>query len=381
MADIKNLKKVKERIARAVKKKENIILYGDADLDGVTSVIVLKETISNLGGRISSVYFPDREIEGYGITETGLNYLKKFPPVLLIALDLGIGNFKETKLAEKKGFEVIIIDHHEVLDRLPEASIIVDPKQKGDKYPFKDLATAGIVFKLSEITLGDKMTDSLRKNFIELTALATIADMMPKKEENKKFIEEGLSSLERSWRPGIKSFFETEPFKNFNNLHQKVSKIISILNIRDVKNNLPVSFRLLTVTSTKEAKKIIKNLLEKNEIRKNKIMQMIDEVETEISKKEDPIIFFGSSDWEYVLIGSVASIICQKYQKPCFLYKKLKSESQGTTRVPPGINSVCLMKKCSKRLLTFGGHPLASGFRIKNQNLEKFKDCLIKNLN
>jgi single-stranded-DNA-specific exonuclease len=377
--EIKNLKKVAQRIQKAIKNQEKIILYGDADLDGASSVIILEETIKNLGGQIVTIYFPDREEEGYGLNEKALDYLKKFSPALLITLDCGIGNFKETELAKKLGFEVIIIDHHEVLEELPKAKIIVDPKQKDDKYPFKELATAGIAFKFSEILLENKMTDSMKRNFLELVALATLADMMPQENENQVFIEEGLKSLENSWRPGIKAFFEAEPFKNLETLNQKVSKIISILNIRDVKNRLPANYRLLTTFSLEEAKKIIGLLIEKNELRKEKIKKMMEEVEIKILEKiEEPIIFGGDSAWELTLLSPVASMICHKYQKPAFLFKIGETESQGAVRMPGELNGVEAMKSCSKLLETFGGHPLAAGFRIKNENLEKFKTCLIK---
>lgn len=378
--EIKNLKKAAERILKAIKNKENLILYGDADLDGTTSVIILKETIQNLSGKVGAIYFPDREIEGYGISEIGLNYLKSNSPALLIALDCGIGNFKEVKLAKKLGFEVIVIDHHEVLDELPEAEIVVDPKQKGDEYPFKSLASAGIVFKLSELLFKNKLSENLRRIFLELVAIATLADMMPRKEENKVFIEEGLSTLENSWRPGIKAFFQIEPFKKYFKISEKVSKIISILNIRDVENQLPASFRLLTSLSLNEAQKIIEKLLVKSEVRKEKIKEMIEEIEKRLLEKTtDSIIFEGDNSFELILLSSVASIICQKYKKPTFLYKKMSEESQGTVRTPSGIDSISLMKKCSKHPLTYGGHPQASGFRIKNEDLEKFKECLIKN--
>lgn len=388
--EIKNLKKAASRILKAIKNKEKIVLYGDADLDGAVAVIVLADTIKNLGGKITAIYFPDRELEGYGITEKGLNYLKTLNQkygegrTLLISLDCGIGNFKEVVMAKKLGFEVIIIDHHQILDKLPEASIVVDPKQKGDKYPFKELAAAGIVFKLSELLLKNIMTENLRKNFLELTALATIADMMPREEENKVFIEEGLKSLENSWRPGIKAFFEIEPFKSYDNLNRKVSKIISILNVRDVENSLPASFRLLTNPSSKESKVMVEKLLEKSELRKEKIKEITERIEEKISREANDtnlplsIIFMGSPEWEFTLISSAASIICQRHQKPTFIFKKLETESIGTVRTPTGIDSVSLMKKCSKYPLTYGGHPLASGFRIKNENLEKFKNCLIE---
>ncbi len=376
MVEIKNLRKAAERILKAVNKQERIILYGDADLDGVTSVIILKDTIKNLGGKITAVYFPNREVEGYGISEQGLNLFKKEAPALFIAVDCGIGNFKEIKLAKELGFEIIIIDHHQVLDELPDADIIVDPKQKEDKYPFKGLAAVGIVFKLSEILLENKMTEILRKNFLELVAIATIADMMPREEENNFFIKEGLRSLEKSFRPGIKTFFETAIIKNYSDIWHKVSKINSILNIRDVENQLPASFRLLTAASIEETKELVEKLLIKAEIRKEKIKEITNEVEKRISGRDESIVFEGGDDFELTLISSVASIICQRYQKPTFLFKKLEQESQGTVRTPPEVDSVELMKKCSEYLLTYGGHSQASGFRIKNDKLDQFKNCL-----
>lgn len=379
--EIKNLKKTAQRILKAIKKKERIILYGDADLDGIGSVIILKGAIRNLGGMPPAVYFPDREAEGYGITEKGLEYLKKFSPALLISVDCGIGNFKEVKLAKKLKFEVLIVDHHEILDELPAASIVVDPKQKGDKYPFKGLAAAGLTFKLAEALLKERMTDNLRKNFLELAALATLADMMPKEDENIKFLAEGLNSLENSWRPGLQIIFRHDYFQGFPNLEQKLSKFISILNVRDVKESLPAAFRLLDVPSLEEAEIIMEELIKKSELRKDRIETILRESESELQRKAaEKIIFEGKKEWDYILISIVASILCQRYQKPAFIYKDLGAESLGTVRTPKGINSVELMKKCKKLLMIFGGHPQASGFRVKNENLEEFKRCLIKNL-
>lgn len=400
--EIKNLEKAAKRIKKAIKKGEKIILYGDSDLDGVSSVIILKETIKNLNGKISAVYFPDRENEGYGITKTGLTTLKHFSPALFIVMDLGIGNFKEVKIAKKLGFEVIIIDHHEILDKLPSASIVVDPKQKGDKYPFKFLAATGISFKLSELLLGTstrpppsrcvrapKLTKKLRENFLELVALATIADMMPKVEENQIFIDEGLESLGRTFRPGLKAFFSTED-GNLLSLKEMSQKIISSLNAGEKIDHLNEIYLLLTEKDERAAEELAKKLLEKGHQRKIRIGEIVDEIEERIEKMpalynpggtymgEEKITFEGSAHWSLTLLGAVASRICQRYQAPTFLFKIGKVESQGTVRVPSGIDSVKLMQQCSKLLETYGGHPQASGFRIKNKNLEKFKQCLIK---
>ncbi len=375
--EIKNLKKAADRILKAVKNKERIVIYGDADLDGVTSVIILKECLKNLGKEVAEIYFPDRENDGYGINEKGLFYLKKHSPGLFLALDCGIGNFKEIELAKKLGFKTVIIDHHEILDKLPKADIIVDPKQKGDKYPFKQFAAVGIVFRLTKLLLGKKMSESLRRDFLELAAIATIADMMPRTNDNEEIICQGLSSLRESWRPGIQALLGLENFQSLN-LIQQVNKVNSLLNIRDVENGLPVSYRLLTIVDKKEAEKLARNLLEKGVVKKMRIQDIKEEIEEKIlGREKDPIIFEGSSDWELILLGIVASILSQKYQKPVFLHKKEKINSQGSVRAPAGFNTVEAMKSCSQYFLTFGGHPAASGFKIKNENLEKFKEFLI----
>ncbi|MBM3250990.1 MAG: hypothetical protein FJZ07_02035 [Candidatus Nealsonbacteria bacterium] len=376
--EIKNLKKAAQRILRAVKKKERIVIYGDSDLDGVTSVIILDECIKNLGGKISEIYFPDREEDGYGINEKALFYLKKHSPALFITLDCGIGNLKEIKTAKKLGFEVLIIDHHEVLDKIPEADIIVDPKQKGDKYPFKQFATVGLVFKLSEILFKNKMSEYLRRNFLELVAMATIADMMPRVDENERMIIEGLDYLDSSWRPGIQALFGLEDLKSLS-LLQRVNKVNSVLNIRDIEDNLPAAFRLLTTSDKKGAGELAKLLLEKGFEKKQRIKEIILEVEEKVfSWEEEPIVFEGSSDWELVFLGVAASVLIKKYQKPVFLYKKSKDESQGSIRAPAGFNAVEAMKTCSDLLITYGGHPQAAGFRVKNENLDKFKERLFK---
>jgi len=377
--EIKNLKKAAQRIFEAVEKQERIIIYGDTDLDGTTAVIILYESIKSLGGNISAVYFPDRDEEGYGINKTGLKFLKQYSPALLISLDFGISNNKEVDLANKMGFKVVIIDHHEVLGKIPKAEIVVDPKQKGDKYPFKGLSAAGVVFKLSELLFKGEMAEALKNNFMELTALSTIADMMPRESENLFFIEEGLASLKKSFRPAIKVFFEGEYFRDSPDFSQRVFKLISVLNVRDVKNRLPASFRLLTAPSYQEAKDIIEDLLIKNKAKREEIEKMVEEIEKRAEKKKEPIIFEGESGFNSPLLSPTASILSQKTKKPTFLFRKMAKESQGTIRTPKEVNSLVLLKKCSKHLLSFGGHAQASGFRIYNKNLDKFKDCLIKN--
>lgn len=381
ISEIKNLKKAAKRIIKAAKNKERIVLYGDSDLDGVSSVVILKETIKNIGGEVASVFFPDRENDGYGITEKALEELKNLAPALLISLDLGISSFKEAKIAKKMGFEVMVIDHHQPLDKLPDVSIIVDPKQKGDEYPFKEFATAGIVFNLSQEILGKNFSEGLKNSFLELTALATLADMMSVEKENKILIDQGLFSLKKTFRPGLRVFSDVLEGGIFSD--NNLQKVISALNNcgRATKDKINEAYFLLTSVSIEEAKKTAKNLVAQNLEKKEKVKEIVQEIENRLKNKQDNIVFEEYSFWSLALAGSVASNICNKYQKPTFIFKKGEKESYGSVRTPKGVNSVDAMATCADFLITYGGHPPASGFRIKNENLEKFKECLIEYFN
>lgn len=372
---IKNLEQAAERIKKAVLNKERIILYGDSDLDGISSVVILEETIKNLGGNTSCVFFPDRENDGYGINMKALKILKDKAPALFITLDLGIGNIKEIDQANKMGFEVLIIDHHETLAGTPKASIIVNPKQKTDEYPFKGLANVGITFNLCEEILSGHFSEQLRNSFLELVALGTIADMVPQVQQNEKIIEEGLRSLKNTFRPGLRAFLDILGQPNV--FDGSLSKIISSLNAAESVNYENESYSLLTCPSLAKCKEIAQALLDKNKYKQRQVKNIIQEVERRVSQKPtDPIIFEGDPAWHLILAGSVASTICQKYEKPVFIFKKMTAESCGSVRNPKDTNSVDAMKICADFLITYGGHAQASGFRIKNENLEKFKDCL-----
>lgn len=379
MTEIKNLDKIAKRIFKAIKNKEKIILYGDADLDGTSSVIILEEAIQNLGGKVFEVYFPDREKEGYGLNEKALDYLKKTAPALVITLDCGIGNFKEIKKAKRMGFEVIVVDHHEVLGKVPSASIVADPKQKGDKYPSKELANAGIVYRLAKVLLKEKMKGLLNDNFLELAALATLADMMPPIEENQILIAEGLMALSKTMRPGLKIFWKTDLIEKSSSIRMMASKIISIFNTTESKNHLTESYVLLNTGDEKKAEEMIKDLIKKNEEKQRRLGEITWEVQERILKDvKSSLVFEGNEDWPLTFTGAVASRICRDFQKPVFIFKKEKSQCRGAVRTPKGLNSVKAMKSCSNLLETFGGHPLAAGFTVKNDNVDKFKKCLIK---
>jgi single-stranded-DNA-specific exonuclease len=329
---IKNIEKASDRIKKAVLNNEQFILYGDSDLDGISSVVILEEAIKNLGGEKIDVFFPDRENDGYGINKKSLEFLKEKAPALLITLDLGIGNVEEVLWAEKYGFEVIIVDHHEPLDKVPGVKIIVDPKQKDDPYPFKGLANIGVTFRLCEELLGKNMSESLRKSFLELTALATIADMVPQIDENKIFIEEGLRYLKNTFRPGLRALLDI--LGEGAVLSGGISKLNSALNAaEDLVHKDNESYMLLTSSSKKDCQRMAQELIDKTISKQFKIKAISEEVERRYAQKlSEPIIFEGDASWKLTLAGSVASIISNKYQKPTFIYKKMTDEKRFVSK-------------------------------------------------
>jgi single-stranded-DNA-specific exonuclease len=377
MQKILNIDKAAERIKKAVANNEHIILYGDSDLDGISSTTILGEAIKSLGGVVDSAFFPDRERDGYGINVRALEMLKDKAPALFITMDLGIGNIKEVDMANEMGFEVLIIDHHEPLIGLPKASIIVDPKQEIDPYPFKNLANVGIVYNLAIELLGENISPNLKSSFLELAALGTIADMVPQIEQNAEIIEQGLRSLKHTFRPALRAFLNIlGDGKVFEN---SLPKIISALNAAEPVDFQSKGYELLGCSDINECEEIIQKLLDKNKDKQQQIRNVVEEVERRIAKNsEQEIIFEGDPAWKLTFAGVVASIISSKYGKPVFIFKRGDTESCGSVRNPKGTNSVDAMKSCSKYLITYGGHANASGFRLKNENLENFKKELIK---
>lgn len=304
-AKIKNLDKVARRIRKAAADKERVIIYADADLDGVAAAILAGEVVKNAGGIVVAYHFPDREKEGYGITKAALEKLAPLAPALLITVDLGIGNFDEVKLAREAGFSTVIIDHHEIIDGVPDADIIVDPKQPGDEYPFKLFCAAGLVFKLAEEIFGHDFYGSLRQSFAELAALATLADMMPREAGNKDIIDEGLLTVKQSFRPGLRAFFETDAFfdNDSRNFNSRLARIIAVLNVRDMRNGVPAAFELLTTDSLSRAESLIKDFIAINAIRRAKIDGVVQEIKKQADGNNDPIIFAGSESWDQTCWG------------------------------------------------------------------------------
>ncbi len=381
----KGTKEIAERILKAAEKGKKVIIFGDSDLDGIASVVILKELFELLNPlyvqkKNISVYFPDREKEGYGISKTALDFFADQAPALFFSVDCGITNFEEIKIAKKMGFEVIIIDHHQILGKLPKADLIVDPKQKNETYPFKDFAAAGLVYKVAEATLSQtNLPQSVQEKLVELAALATLSDQMPIKEDNREIVDQGMDSLLTTQREGLLALIELGEADIQIDFHI-FQKIIAPLNSFKLINHVAESYFLLTETSPKKTKSLAQKLIKRYKQKKEMNLVTVEELCQKIDKaKDNSILIFEASDyWPVPTLGSVASKLLNFYKKPVFLFKQGEKESVGSARLPKEIDGVKAMTSCKKLLEAYGGHAPACGCRLKNENLDKFKKCLEK---
>ncbi len=362
---MKNLKEVSERIKKAVNDNEKIVLYGDADLDGVASAVILEEAIDKIGGR-AVVYISNREKWGYGLSKEAVLNMKDESPALLISLDCGISNFEGAEVANKEGFDFVIIDHHKTQSKLPKASLILDPLQEGDWYPFKKLANVGVVYKLVEEMLG-KDFSSKKNRFLEMVVLATIADMVPKEADNKKFLEEGLRLLES---PSITALATLKKRTEGS----FVERVIHLLHVTKPKGKANNTYFLLKEENLQKIEKLIDEMEADYEIRRRRL----EEEEERIGEKvnENAPFIFQEGSFLPSLAGSVASRIIKKYGKTVFLYVRKDGMASGSVRTASGQDAVEMMTHCKKYLESFGGHPEAAGFLLKEENIENFKNCL-----
>jgi len=381
----KGIKEVGQRILKAAQKGEKIIIYGDADLDGIASVVILKELFDFLNPLLDQqekirVYFPDREKEGYGISDTALDVLAQEAPALLFVLDCGISNVSEVERAKKTGFEVVIIDHHQPLEKLPKADLLIDPKLKDDPCPFKDYAAAGLVYKVAQSVLSRvKDSESVEDKLSELAALATLSDQMPLKEDNRRIVDKGMSALLNTQREGILALIDLGEADVQTDM-DVFQKIIAPLNSANLMNHVAESYLLLTEDSPRKARTLAQKLIKQNKHKKGLVSNTVEELIQKIDKeKSDSLIIFEVNEyWTVPALGVIASKLLQFYKKPIFLFKKGEKESVGSARLPSDLDGVAALTYCKRFLETYGGHAPACGCRLKNKNLDKFKKCLEK---
>ena len=395
-----------QRVVSAIKNGEKITVYGDYDVDGVTSVCTIYLYLKSKGANID-YYIPNRAGEGYGVSCAAIDSINENGTKLIITVDTGITANEEVEYAKGLGIDVIVTDHHECRSELPGAVAVINPHRPDCQYPFKELAGVGVVFKFvcaCEEYLTNKSRSEVAikifSEYADFVAIGTIADVMPIKSENRIIVSYGLKMIENTNRIGLAALIEASYAKNDaqrNDRRRKKAKITSgyigytiapRINAAGRIKTASMAVELFLSESKQEAMIIAEELCKTNKERQNEennIMQEAYEMIEQYDVENNPVIVLDSDHWHHGVIGIVSSRITEKYCRPSILVSFEGNDSfvpydenvgKGSGRSVKGMNLVDALCYCSEHLVKFGGHELAAGLSVKRSELSTFRSLI-----
>jgi single-stranded-DNA-specific exonuclease len=380
---LKNMDHVVNRIIEAQKRNEKIGIFGDYDADGITSATLMSKILHSFGFK-PSVYIPSRE-EGYGLNREGIDQFKKEGISLLIAVDMGITGKDEVEYAKKLGIDSIIIDHHLIQDEKIPSSLIINPRQKNDPYPFKELSACGLVFKLAQALSSkfDKLITPVQlKWWLDLVAVSTIADMVPLIDENRILAYFGLVVLGKTKNIGLQSLFISAALnKEEINPGTVGFKIAPRLNAPGRIKDAGGVYTLLTTNDKKEAEILMKDVEEQNQFRQSQTDRIFKEAKAIIIRDKlylNKVILVSNKDWSPGLVGIVAGRIMEEYSRPTIILDEQENIAKGSARSIEGYHLLNAFKSADHLLNTYGGHARAGGLSMEVKNLPKFYKAILK---
>ena len=368
-----------DRIVRALERKERILIYGDYDVDGITSVSLLYLFLTKHGGNVG-FYIPDRLREGYGLSSAGVIQAAKEGATLLITVDCGITGLEEIQHARQLGMEVIVSDHHEQGKELPEALAILNPKRKDCPYPFKELAGVGVAFKLAQALCRRlEINEEDSRELIDLVALGSAADIVPLIHENRALVKFGMERLNRLERIGIRALAETSGLLGKPiGTGQVVFTLAPRINAVGRLGNAERAVKLLITESESQAKDIAQILESENRDRKNLDDATFQETKTLIEKNaqfsEARTVVLAKDGWHPGVIGIVASRIVEQFCRPTVMIALDGDLGKGSARSISNFDIYSALKGCEDLLLSYGGHRHAAGLMIKQDQIERFRE-------
>jgi len=379
---LKDMDKAVSRIRQALEKNEKITIYGDYDVDGITSIAILYKHLTSLGFEVD-YYIPDRIQEGYGVNRDALDKIKENGTKVVITVDTGITAVEETEYAKSIGMDIIITDHHECKETIPEAYAAIDPKRKDCTYPFKNLAGVGVAFKLIQALDKDASVADLMEKYSDLICLGTVADISPLVDENRIIVTKGLEKFSNTENIGLKALIDVSIT---NNKAITTSTIGYILAPRiNASGRLGCASRSVEMflTSDKEkAYELANDLCEENTTRQQTEQKMFAEaleyIENNPAIKDDQVLVIAHENWHHGIVGIVSSKITEKFYKPSILFAIDGDEAKGSGRSISGFNLFEALENTNDILEKFGGHELAAGLSIKTENIEKFREAINK---
>ncbi|MCR2820510.1 single-stranded-DNA-specific exonuclease RecJ [Lederbergia panacisoli] len=366
-----------DRIKRAIETYEPILIFGDYDADGVTSTTVMMDILTKMNANVT-YYIPNRFTEGYGPNENAFREAHKQGITLIITVDTGISAINEVKLANELGIDVIITDHHEPGNILPEAFAIIHPKLPHSNYPFSELAGVGVAFKLAHAINGE-----LPEELLDLVAIGTIADLVPLHGENRLLVKAGLKKLTYTTRKGLQALCKISGAKLSEINEETVGFVIGPrLNAAGRMNHAAPAVELLRTNDIEAAEQLAEEIDFMNKERQQNVTEITNEavamVENDFPPNENNIIVIGKEGWSAGVIGIVASRLVDRFYRPAIVlsYDKTTGLAKGSARSIHGFNLYKNLSALSHLLPHFGGHPMAAGMTLKIEDV----DLLRRNL-
>ena len=372
---MKDMEIAVNRIIKAIESQEKVIIYGDYDVDGITSITVLKKFLKDVGLEVS-YYIPNRLDEGYGLNKNAVEKIVNEGYTLMITVDCGISGIDEIDYANSLGLEVIVTDHHEPGESLPKALAVIDNKRKDSTYPFRELAGVGVSFKLCQaIGMKLELKEATYLKYLDIVCIGTISDIVPLVDENRVITKLGLLLVKQTKNLGLKSIIDSSGYTKIN------SSTISFgvaprVNACGRMGKAEEALELLLSTDIYKVNELTKKLNEHNR-KRQEIEKFIYESAIEKIEKnhlnENRTIIVGGEGWHHGVIGIVSSKITEMYFKPSILLSfEENGIGKGSGRSIPGFDLHDSLMKCQNTLEKFGGHSMAVGVTIKKENLEEF---------
>ncbi len=378
--EMKGMKKAVTRIEKAINEKENILVYGDYDVDGTTAIATVYSFLHKQYPLLSIDYYaPDRYKEGYGLSKTGIDYAQSQKIHLLIVLDCGIKANKEIAYAQSLGIDVIVCDHHLPGEQLPEAYALLNPKQKSCPYPYKELSGCGIGFKLI-CALAQHLRKSKETAFryLDLVATSTAADIVPMTQENRTLTYLGLKKINEHPLPAIKALITVSRLQLPINIKDVLFMIAPRINAAGRLKHARLAIDLLVEEDEEKALSLAQELQALNDERKSLDKEISEEILNKIAhssvlQKRKTTVMFGKQ-WHKGVIGIAASRVMETHYKPTVIFSQHKGKVTGSARSVKGFNIYKALKACSPFMDSFGGHQFAAGMTLKPKTFEAFSE-------
>lgn len=364
-----------ERIMKAIENKEKTIIYGDYDVDGITSVTVLKSFLEERGLHVG-VYIPNRLEEGYGLNKKAVEYIADQKYNLMITVDCGISAVEEVEYANQLGIETIVTDHHEPGNELPNALAVVDAKRKDNQYQCRNLAGVGVVFKLIQaigIKMGLEEKEYLK--YLDIVCIGTISDIVPLTDENRVIVKLGLKLVEQTRNLGLKSILQVSGYNKIDSVTISFG-IAPRINACGRMGHQEEALKLFLSKDINDVSELTQKLNEYNKTRQEIEKKIFEDATIQIEKQgianKNTIVLMGEN-WHHGVIGIVASKITEMYFKPSILLCEEDDCGKGSGRSIPGFDLYEALTECKESIDKFGGHAMAVGINVKKDKLEEFK--------